>query len=163
MFRQTKVDSIHRMCLLLGCSIILQILPLPHILEYLRPDLVLISLIYVALYRPGNISLLFVWLVGLFVDLLLGTTLGIHAALYCFFVVVVMILSKRVSTWSFSQKIIFIAVLYFIYLSFLGFLSMLWSGLPLQSMYLFSVISAVIYWIFLYMFLLSSSSFLPVR
>ena len=148
------------MCLLIGAAIILQIIPLPHTVTYIRPDLVLLSLVYIALYKPMRVSLLCVWFLGLFIDLLLSTTLGIHAALYCLAVYVVLLFSKHMATWSFSQQATFMAILYLVYVTMLCLLSMLWGGLIFRSGYLFSVIPAVIYWFFLYCFFSSSGVYL---
>ncbi len=60
-------------------ALILTILPLPRWLEILRPDLVLLVVIYWSLTAPRFAGLTFAWMCGFAIDVLHGMVLGQHA------------------------------------------------------------------------------------
>ena len=61
-------------------SIILTITTFP--LGYFSPDWIHLFLIYWILATPGSIGLFTVWMIGLLVDVVLGSTLGVNALVY---------------------------------------------------------------------------------
>jgi len=60
-------------------SLVLTILPLPAWASWWRPQWVFLVLIFWMLTLPYRVGLGVAWIMGLIVDLLLGTTLGLHA------------------------------------------------------------------------------------
>jgi rod shape-determining protein MreD len=60
------------------------IIPLPHWLEVLRPDFLLIFVIYWSLNTPRIAGLMFAWLCGFGVDVIHGMVLGQHALAFLF-------------------------------------------------------------------------------
>ena len=60
-------------------ALLFSIMPLPHALAVLRPDLLLLVVIYWSLTAPRVAGLLFAWLCGLTIDALHGILLGQHA------------------------------------------------------------------------------------
>lgn len=63
----------------LGIALLLTLLPLPGVLDALRPYWVALVLIYWCLETNGMISLGLVFVLGLLLDLLTGSLLGLHA------------------------------------------------------------------------------------
>ena len=61
-------------------SIVLTITTFP--LGYFAPDWIHLFLIYWILATPGSIGLFTVWMIGLLVDVVLGSTLGVNALVY---------------------------------------------------------------------------------
>ena len=61
-------------------SIILTISTFP--LGYFSPDWIHLFLIYWILATPGSIGLVTAWVIGLLVDVVLGSTLGVNALVY---------------------------------------------------------------------------------
>ena len=61
-------------------SIVLTITTFP--LGYFAPDWIHLFLIYWILATPGSIGLFTVWIIGLLVDVVLGSTLGVNALVY---------------------------------------------------------------------------------
>ena len=61
-------------------SIILTITTFP--LGYFSPDWIHLFLIYWILATPGSIGLVTAWVIGLLVDVVLGSTLGVNALVY---------------------------------------------------------------------------------
>ena len=65
--------------LTLMVAIILTIVPLPAAIDMFRPDWVALVLLYWVIALPHQINVVSAWIVGLLMDILLGSTLGIHA------------------------------------------------------------------------------------
>lgn len=60
-------------------SLLLTIMPLPILLDSFRPNWTLLVLSYWCLALPNRVNVLTAWLIGLVVDILLGSVLGINA------------------------------------------------------------------------------------
>ena len=60
-------------------GLLLAIIPLPHWLNVLRPNFLLLFVIYWSLRAPHVAGLTFAWLCGFSVDVLQGVVLGQHA------------------------------------------------------------------------------------
>lgn len=60
-------------------GLLLSVLPLPHVLEWLRPDFLLLVVIWFALMAPRAGGLLFAFVAGLALDAFRGVVLGQHA------------------------------------------------------------------------------------
>ena len=58
---------------------LLMILPLPDSLRFLRPEWVLITLIYWAMAVPRLVGVGFAWVVGLLMDVMMGGAIGLLA------------------------------------------------------------------------------------
>jgi rod shape-determining protein MreD len=70
-------------------AFILAMMPLPGWLQPLRPSWVAMVLIYWVLALPERVGVVIGWCIGLFLDVAMGTFLGLHAAalaLVCFLV-----------------------------------------------------------------------------
>lgn len=74
-----RSDRLSIVLLTLVVAILLTLLPLPGSLEVLRPYWVALVLIYWCLETQGLISLGLAFTVGLLLDLLTGSLLGLHA------------------------------------------------------------------------------------
>ena len=92
-------------------ALILEIIPLPLGLLYLRPEFLLITLIYWTLAMPYQISLSMIWLLGLVADLLHGNILGGRALLISLTVFLVIKLQARIRLFPLRQQIIIIFLL----------------------------------------------------
>lgn len=65
-------------------ALILTVLPLPASIVWLRPDWLLIVVIYWSLVSPRIAGLAFAWVCGLLIDVTTGTVLGEHAFAFLF-------------------------------------------------------------------------------
>jgi len=63
-------------------GLLLAIAPLPHWLEVVRPDFLLLFVVYWSLTAPRVAGLTFAWLCGFGIDLLHGVVLGQHALMF---------------------------------------------------------------------------------
>ena len=65
--------------LTLIAAIILTMVPLPAAIDMFRPDWVALVVLYWVIALPHHLGVVSAWVVGLIMDILLGSTLGIHA------------------------------------------------------------------------------------
>ena len=71
-------------------AMILMLMPLPEGLRFFRPEWVLLTLMYWAMALPRRVGVGYAWLVGLFMDVLLGGTLGVLAFAYALVVYLIL-------------------------------------------------------------------------
>jgi len=62
-----------------AAAMLMNILPLPELIDAFKPDWVALVLVYWVMAVPNRVGVFSGWIVGLFVDVLYGTLFGIHA------------------------------------------------------------------------------------
>lgn len=77
---------------------------LPWEFGFLRPDWILLVLIYWVIALPHRVGMLTAWILGLLVDVLLGSLLGQHALVYLFVAYVAMSLYQRLRMFAVWQQ-----------------------------------------------------------
>lgn len=92
-------------------ALMLVALPLPGWSEYLRPQWVVLVLIYWCMALPYRVGIGISWLAGIFVDVLTGAILGQHALAYSVVAYVVIKLHKRVRVFPVWQQALLVLVL----------------------------------------------------
>lgn len=137
----------------LTVALLLTTLPLPEQLRVMRPDWVLLVLIYWAMALPHRVGVGIGWLMGLINDVLTGMLLGQHALAYCLVIFLTLKLHQRLRLyplWQQAQSILVLLTL--------GQLLLLWIngmiGRPIHSWWYWapSVIGALL-WPILFIFL----------
>ncbi len=88
----------------------LKIVPLPHALEYVNPDWVLLVLVYWSLALPERFGVFNAWVVGLLVDVLTGRLLGQSALIYSLACYLCVKLHKRIRHYPIPQQSLFVFV-----------------------------------------------------
>ncbi len=68
-----------RVLLTSAIALLLTIVPLPQVLNFGRPDWLLLLVIYWSLNAPMLTGLTYAWICGLILDALIGTLIGQHA------------------------------------------------------------------------------------
>lgn len=76
-------------------SLIMSVMPLPNSLLLWRPQWVFLAVICLALEFPTLLSLVSVWFIGLFLDLLVSDVVGVHAIIFA----TVFFLIRRLHRW----------------------------------------------------------------
>ena len=112
------INKIHITCILvLLFAIILNILPLPSIIDSCRPPIVLLFLIYCTLAHPDNINLTYAFISGLILDILLIMPLGYNALCFTVTVYLIMIYYPQIrlqSNWNKMFSIFLILIPFFL-------------------------------------------------
>ncbi|WP_444994652.1 rod shape-determining protein MreD [Aliikangiella sp. IMCC44359] len=94
---QSKADSKGGGVILitLMVAMLLDIMPLPEMIELFRPEWVVMVLIYWVMALPSRIGVFSGWFLGLFVDVLKGSLFGINALSFALVVFLIQVLYHR--------------------------------------------------------------------
>ena len=112
------INKIHITCVLvLLFALILNILPLPSIIDSCRPPILLLFLIYCTLAHPDNINLTYAFITGLILDVLLIMPLGYNALCFTVTVYLIMMYYPQIrlqSSWNKMSSILLILIPFFL-------------------------------------------------
>lgn len=126
-------------------ALCLTLLPLPGWAEPLRPEWVLLALIYWAMALPHRVGLGTAWILGLLVDVAKGAVLGQHALCMAITVYIVLRTYLRVRNFPVWQQSAVVAVLLTVYESLIfmldGFL-----GHALPAWHWPAIITGAVLW-----------------
>ena len=125
--RRTFGYSHFVLALTLCPGMVLAILPLPSSipieLGYLRPDWVAMILIYWMLAVPHRIGLVTAWVVGIFMDVLLGNLLGQYALAYVVIGYITLSIYQRMrmfAIWQQSMAVLGLLLLFQLVIAAIG-------------------------------------------
>lgn len=138
-------------------ALLLEILPLPTWAVWLRPEWVVLVLIFWVLTLPYNVSVMIAFCLGLLMDLLMGVLLGEHAAAFVVITYFVSRFHARIRlfpTWQQSVMIFFWMLIYQVYLLWMSGLS---GGLRSNSWFWLPALITALIWPWVYMTLKSYS------
>ncbi|NTS75874.1 rod shape-determining protein MreD [Catenovulum sp. SM1970] len=96
-------------------ALILTISPMPPSIAIYRPDWVLVALIYWCIALPNRVNVGVAWVCGLFVDLLMGYTLGSHALILALIAYIASANFLRIRNFSVWQQAIIVGMLSLFY------------------------------------------------
>ncbi len=116
-----------RLRLLVGfiAALILSILPMPELISSLRPPWVLLLVLYIEYFLPGNFKLITLLLVGLTLDVLLSTVIGEHSFALLTVTWIASTKSRRFQFFSMMQQICLIGFFCLLYQSIISFIDAL--------------------------------------
>ena len=95
----------------LFAALIFSTMPLPHMIEWGRPEWVALVLIYWVIALPYRVGVSTAWVVGLLMDVLNGTMLGQHALSLSIIVYFTFMLHLRVRVFPLWQQCLTVFVL----------------------------------------------------
>ena len=127
-------------------ALVFSTFPLPIFLNILRPELVLMVLFYWTLALPDKIGSFHALFVGLILDLLLGSTIGLHALLLPFFSYFVAINYQKIRCFSLAKMTILVGFTVFINKLALYLIASTQHDIVLHLYYFFGVIVSMILW-----------------
>jgi rod shape-determining protein MreD len=122
------------------------IMPMPLSIDMFRPDWVLLVLVYWSLALPNRINVLSAWLMGFFVDVLLGSTLGVHAGVMALTVYISAANFQKIRNFSLWQQSIIIGVLAALYHLLIFWLQRFLTDTPFLVSYLYPVLTSILVW-----------------
>ena len=88
-------------------ALILSILPMPELISAFRPPWVLLLVLYIEYFLPGNFKLTTLLIVGLLLDVLLSTVIGEHSFALLLVTWIASSKSRRFQFFSMMQQICF--------------------------------------------------------
>jgi len=134
-------------------AIIGSIMPMPLDVDAFRPDWVLIVLIYWSLALPNRVNVLTAWVMGFILDVLLGSTLGVHAAAMALSVYIAAVNYQKIRNFSLWQQALVIGVLAALYHLLVFWMQRLLTDVVFLPSYLYPVITSIILWPWMFLLL----------
>lgn len=134
-------------------ALIASIMPLPIGIDAFRPDWVLVVLIYWCLATPTKVNVITAWLFGFILDVLLGSTLGIHAGAMALSVFIVADNFQKIRNFSLWQQSLIVGVLSALYHLIVFWLQRFLSDAVFLPSYLYPVITSIIIWPWIFLLL----------
>lgn len=132
--------------LILLVALIASITPLPLGIDAFRPDWVLVVLIYWCLALPNKVNVISAWFMGLLLDVLLGSVLGVHAGAMAIAVYIVASNFQKIRNFSVWQQALIVGILSALYhLLVFWFQRFIFDVVFLPS-YLYPMITTIILW-----------------
>lgn len=106
-------------------ALILSILPIPELISIFRPPWVLLLVLYIEYYLPGNFKLTALLLVGLLLDVLMSTVIGEHSFALLLVTWIASTKSRRFQFFSMMQQICMIGFFCLLYQSVISVIDVL--------------------------------------
>lgn len=116
MIEQRMTQGLSLVLMSLYAAMVLQIFPMTSWLSYLRPNWILLLVLFWAYVLPGRFGLFFALLVGVLTDLLLDSVFGIHALSMLVIVYLQLLLHRQIRIFSGVQQFLLIFFFSFLYL-----------------------------------------------
>lgn len=127
-------------------GLICAIFPLPIILNAFRPDWMILIIFYWVLAVPQRVSIVHAFILGLLLDLLLGSTLGIHALIFSLLAYVISANYQRIRYFTLVQTTLLTGLFVLIAkLSLYGIASSL-QDIVLHKHYFWSIFTSMLIW-----------------
>ncbi|WP_133469824.1 rod shape-determining protein MreD [Paraglaciecola marina] len=131
-------------------ALVLQITPMPSVVDLYRPDWVLLVLSYWALALPNRVSVGVAFITGLILDILLGTSMGIHSFAMCLCIYILAANYQRLRNYSVWQQSMIIGIMSALYNLVVFWFQHLLTDIYFLFEYLWPVASSMIIWPWLF-------------
>jgi rod shape-determining protein MreD len=127
-------------------ALIASITPLPLGIDAFRPDWVLVVLIYWCLALPTKVNVISAWFMGLLLDVLLGSALGVHAAAMAIAVYIVASNFQKIRNFSVWQQALIVGMLSALFHLLVFWFQRFISDVVFLPSYLYPMITTIILW-----------------
>lgn len=127
-------------------ALVLQIVPLPSQVDVYRPDWVLVVLAYWSMALPHRVNVGVAFITGVAMDVLVGTTLGIHSLGLSLSVYILAANYQRLRNYSVWQQAIIIGLMSSLYHLMTFWVQHLLTDIYFQVDYLWPVLTSMVLW-----------------
>jgi rod shape-determining protein MreD len=131
-------------------ALILQIMPMPALVDMYRPDWLLLILCYWTMALPNRVGVGMTAICGIVLDILYGTTLGVHSFAMAIPVYLVAANYQRFRNYSVIQQAIMIFILSMVYHMLVYWLLYWLTGVQFRFEFLWPVLTSVFLWPWLF-------------
>lgn len=121
-------------------------MPMPLGVDPFRPDWVLAVVLYWCIALPSRVNIITAWVMGLLLDILLGSILGIHAAAMALSVFIATVNYQKIRNFSLWQQALIVGVLAALYHLVVFWLQRLLLDVVFLPSYLYPVFTTIILW-----------------
>jgi rod shape-determining protein MreD len=132
------------------CALVLQIMPMPASVDLYRPEWVLLVLSYWTLALPHRVNVGVAFINGLVLDILLGSSLGVHSFAMCVSIYILAANYQRLRNYSAWQQAIVIGVTSAFYNLIVFWLQHLLTDVYFLITYMWPVVSSMVIWPWLF-------------
>lgn len=144
-------------------AVMLSIMPMPFKVSIFRPDWALLVLIYWSIALPNRVNVGVAWLVGIFMDVLLGAVLGLHGFVFAVVVYLATVNFQKIRNFSVLQQALVVAILVALYHLLLFWLQHFLTDITFHVSYLYPIFSTLLVWPWLFMLLRKTRRQFKVR
>jgi rod shape-determining protein MreD len=134
-------------------ALMASIMPLPLSVDAFRPDWVLVVLLYWCLALPTRVNVIYAWVLGFILDVLLGSTLGVHAGAMALAVYIVASNFQKIRNFSVWQQAMIVGVLSALYHLIVFWLQRFLTDAIFLPSYLYPVITTIVLWPWVFLLL----------
>lgn len=127
-------------------ALMASIMPLPLSVDAFRPDWVLVVLLYWCLALPSRVNVITAWVMGFILDVLLGSTLGVHAGAMALAVYIVAGNFQKIRNFSVWQQAMIVGVLSALYHLIVFWLQRFLTDAIFLPSYLYPVVTTIVLW-----------------
>ncbi len=134
-------------------AIVLTMVPLPAAIDMFRPDWVALVVLYWVIALPHHMNVVSAWIVGLLMDIMLGSTLGIHALGMAVISYVATAQYQKIRNYSVWQQALVMGSLIFIGQLLIFWVEHLFASPRLNTRFVWASLSSMLLWPSVYLFL----------
>mgnify|MGYP001081278650 CR=1 FL=1 len=134
-------------------ALMASIMPLPLSVDAFRPDWVLVVLLYWCLALPARVNVISAGVMGFILDVLLGSTLGVHAGAMALSVYIVAGNFQKIRNFSVWQQALIVGVLSALYHLIVFWLQRFLTDAVFLPSYLYPVLTTIILWPWVFLLL----------
>ncbi len=134
-------------------GLICAIFPLPIILNAFRPDWMMLIIFYWVLALPHRVGIVHAFIVGLLLDLLLGSTLGMHALVFSILAYIVSINYQRIRYFTIVQTTLLVGLFILISKVSLYLIASSLHEIVLHKHYFWSIFTSMLIWPWFFLFM----------
>lgn len=127
-------------------ALIASIIPMPLEVDAYRPDWVLVVLVYWGIALPNRVNVVTAWMMGFLLDVLLGSTLGVHAAAMALSVYIATVNYQKIRNFSVWQQAIIVGVLAALYHLLVFWMQRFLTDAVFLPSYLYPVLTTILLW-----------------
>jgi len=127
-------------------ALMASIMPLPLSVDAFRPDWVLVVLLYWCLALPARVNVISAGVMGFILDVLLGSTLGVHAGAMAISVYIIAGNFQKIRNFSVWQQALIVGVLSALYHLIVFWLQRFLTDAVFLPSYLYPVLTTIILW-----------------
>lgn len=127
-------------------AFLLTLLPMPGWTVWLRPEWILVVVIFWAIYFPERVNVGTAWIIGIFLDVMAGTLLGEHALAITIVTYFAVRLHARLRMYPLIQQGFSILALTLLYQSIIYCIQGFLGNLPITWLYWSSSVTTMLLW-----------------
>jgi len=131
-------------------ALVLSIMPLPLGIKAFRPDWLALVVMYWTIALPHRVNIVTAWALGFFLDILLGTILGVHAFALALIVFITASNFQKLRNFSVWQQAALIAVFLTLYHLVIFWLNRLLIGVNFSGEFVYPAITSALFWLWLF-------------